>query len=164
MKINIGEIENSELKSKYIEFSQIYDEFNREVPVKAKLNIGVSGNIVKVQGEIIALVNHVCDVCLKEFSREYTINVEEFFTKGKLNKNDENDFEIRNDGFIEDLNNSDIIDLNDLIYQCVILNLPNKLVCDINCNGDENLSKYLKSEFSDPRLEVFKNIKIEKDN
>lgn len=164
MKINISEIENSELKNKDIEFSQIYEEFNKEVPVKAKLNIGISGNIVKVQGEIIALVNHICDVCLKEFSREYKINVEEFFTKGKLNENDENDFEIRNDGFIEDLNNSDVIDLSDLIYQCVILNLPNKLVCDINCNGDENLSKYLKNEFSDPRLEVFKNIKIEKDN
>ena len=56
------------------------------------------------------------------------------------------------------LQGAEDIDIYDLLYQSVILNLPNKKVCGINCNGD----KFLKEEdLSDPRLDVFKNIKID---
>ena len=93
----------------------------------------------------------------------YKINVEEFFTKYTLNETGASEFEIKQDSFIEDLNGSNEIDITDLIYQSVILNIPNKLVCDINCNGDESVNKYLNQKAIDPRLEIFKNIKIEKD-
>ena len=49
------------------------------------------------------------------------------------------------------------IDIYDLLYQSVILNLPNKKVCGINCKGKEFLSE---ENMIDPRLEVFKNIQI----
>ena len=49
------------------------------------------------------------------------------------------------------------------MYQSVILNIPNKLVCDINCKGSEKLNEYIKTDFTDPRLEIFKTIKIEKE-
>ena len=53
------------------------------------------------------------------------------------------------------------IDIYDLLYQSVILNIPNKKVCGINCSGD----RFLKEEsLSDPRLNVFKNIQIEPKN
>ena len=105
-----------------------------------------------------------CDLCLKEFEKELKIKVEEFFTKYSLNESYDNEFELKQDGFIEDLDGKNEIDITDFVYQSVILNIPNKLVCDINCKGDENLNKYIKTDFTDPRLELFKNIKIEKDN
>ena len=163
MKINITDIENTENKIKEIEFSEIYEEFNKDVPVKAKLSAEVIGNLIKITGNINAILIHTCDMCLKEFSEEYKIKVEEFFTKYSLSEEYESEFELKQDGFVEDLNGSDEIDITDFVYQSIILHIPNKLVCDINCNGDESVNKYLNQKAIDPRLEIFKNIKIEKD-
>lgn len=164
MKINITETENTKNKTSQVKFSEIIEEFNKEIPVNADLEVSVLGNYIKVTGEINADVILTCDVCLKEFSRKFNIKVEEFFTKTKLNEENFQEFEIKNDGFIEDLDGKDEIDLTDLIYQCISLHIPNKIVCDINCNGEENLEKYLKRDLTDPRLEIFKKIRIEKDN
>ncbi|MCD7779748.1 MAG: DUF177 domain-containing protein, partial [Candidatus Gastranaerophilales bacterium] len=112
---------------------------------------------------INALLNLTCDICLEEFTKEFNINVEEFFTKYNLNDSNDKEFEIKQNSFIEDLNGSDEIDIKDFVYQCVILHIPNKLVCGINCKGNEKVKKYLKTDFSDPRLEVFKTIKTEKE-
>ena len=164
MKINITDIENNEKRFISVDFSEIYEEFNKNEPVVASLKAEMIGNLIKVSGTIKANLILTCDMCLKEFEQKFEINVEEFFTKYSLSENYENEFELKQDGFVEDLNGSNEIDITDFVYQSVILNIPNKLVCDINCNGDENINKYIKTEISDPRLEIFKNIKIEKDN
>lgn len=163
MKINITDIENKENKTIDVQFSQVYEEFNPEIPVVANLTLTLIGDLIKVSGNIKADLILTCDVCLKEFTKSFDINVEEFFTKYNLNEDCASEFEIKNDGFIEDLNGENEIDIKDFVYQSIILNMPNKIVCDINCNGDENLNKYLKKEITDPRLEVFKTIKIQKD-
>ena len=164
MKINITELENTENKKIEFDFSEVYEEFNKDVPVKANLKAEFIGNLIKISGTIDALLILTCDLCLKEFEKELKIKVEEFFTKYSLNESYDNEFELKQDGFIEDLDGKNEIDITDFVYQSVILNIPNKLVCDINCKGDENLNKYIKTDFTDPRLEVFKNIRIEKDN
>lgn len=163
MKINITDIENLETKSKSFKFEEIIDEFNDVEPVRADINVEIIGNLIRVKGQIVAKVNLVCDVCLNDFTKDIDVKFEEFFTKYNLNEEYGKEYEIKNDGFVEDLNGSNEIDITDLIYQTVILNIPNKLVCGINCNGEETLSKYLKTEILDPRLKVFENIKIEKD-
>ena len=163
MNIKISEIENTENKIKDINFSKIFEEFNKDVPVEAKLQIEVIGTLIKISGRIKARLNLVCDLCLKEFTKEFDFKVEEYYTKYGLNPNNSDEFEIKQNSFIEELNGKDEIDLADFVYQSVILHIPNKLVCDINCNGSEIVNKYIKTEFTDPRLEVFKNIKLEKE-
>ena len=163
MKILISEIENKEEQVQSINFSEIYEEFNKNVPVKANLKVEIIGSLIKIGGKITALLNLTCDLCLKEFTKEFNIEVEEFFAKESLNDSYTEEFELKQNSFIEDLNGSDEIDITDFVYQSVILHIPNKLVCDINCNGSENVNKYMKTDFIDPRLEVFKNIKIEKE-
>ena len=73
--------------------------------------------------------------------------------------------EIRlNEGqFEEEILNTNEIDLDNFIYQTVTLSFPNKIVCDINCNGSEKVNQYIKTDFTDPRLEIFKKIKTEKE-
>ena len=164
MKIYISEIENIENKSKDINFSEIIEEFNKNKPITAKLKAELLGDIVKISGEIYADVNLICDKCLKEFTKEINFKVDEIFNRYSLEDSYSQEFELKADDFSEDLNGSDEIDITDFIYQSVILHIPNKLVCDINCKGDEIINKYIKTEISDPRLEIFKNIKIEKDN
>ena len=163
MKIKITDIENLENKSQQIDFSEIYEEFNEETPVTANMNVEILGTLIKVSGEINAKLKLTCDLCLKEFTKEFKIKVEEFFTKYSLNDSYGEEFELKENSFIEDLNGNDEIDISDFVYQSVILHIPNKCVCDINCNGNEKVNQYLKTETIDPRLEVFKTIKIEKE-
>lgn len=164
MKIKISEIENKEEKKELLNFCEIIEEFNNEVPVRADLRVDIIGSIVRITGKIHAEINLVCDLCLKDFTKVLDIDVDEAYNRYSLNDNYSQEFEVKADNFTEDLNGSDEIDITDFVYQCVILHIPNKLVCDINCKGDENITKYIKTEISDPRLEIFKNIKIEKDN
>ena len=83
------------------------------------------------------------------------------FAKEKIQDDYGQEFELKDGQFVTDLDGKDEIDIYDLLYQSVILNLPNKKVCGINCNGD----KFLKEEdLSDPRLDVFKNIQIKPKN
>ncbi len=164
MKIIISEIEDKENKEEILNFSEIIEEFNKDIPVRAELKVKITDSIIRITGEIFAKLNLICDICLKEFTKDFNIKVDEAFIKQGLRNSYNQEFELKEDCFIEDLNGKNEIDITDFVYQSVILNIPNKLVCDINCNGDENLKKYLKKEISDPRLEIFKKIKIEKDN
>ena len=163
MKVKISEIENLDNKTLNLNFSEIIEEFNSAVPVKAELNIQILGSIIKISGKINAFLNLVCDKCLKDFTKEFDFEVKEAYNKYSLSDNYTQDFELKSENFMEDLNGQDEIDITDFVYQSVILRIPNKLVCDINCNGDESVNKYLNQKAIDPRLEIFKNIKIEKD-
>lgn len=164
MKISISEIENLDEKLLNIEFSEIIEEFNKTKPILANILVASLGNdYVNVSGTITAELQLTCDSCLKEFEKKLTIKVDETFAKNTLFDEYKEEIELKEGSFIEDLNGEDEIDITDLIYQSVILNLPNKLVCDINCIGDEKIEQYIKKETSDPRLDIFKSIKIEKD-
>lgn len=157
-KINIDELENSADKTLYCDFEQNINEINSVGPVKANLTITSLGEFIEVKGNVKGKVKLECDLCLKEFDYNFDFDIEELFAKHALMDEYSQETEIKDGQFVTDLNGADEIDIYDLLYQSVILNLPNKKVCGINCNGD----KFLKEEnLSDPRLEVFKNIKIE---
>lgn len=164
MRVSISEIENSKNQTSNIEFSEIIEEFNPDIPITAKLvATSLDSNYINVTGKISATLTLTCDSCLKDFKKELLLNIDETFIKNRMFEDEREEIELKDGCFVEDLNGSDEIDITDLIYQSVILNLPNKLVCDINCIGDEIIEKYIKKDSSDPRLEIFKSIKIEKD-
>ncbi|MDD3237675.1 MAG: DUF177 domain-containing protein [Candidatus Gastranaerophilales bacterium] len=164
MKVLISEIENLDNQSQNIKFCEIIDEFNPKKAVEANLSISLMGDeYINVKGNIKALLKLTCDSCLKEFEKDFSIEINETFARNSLFEEYKDEVELSEGSFIEDLNGSNEIDITDLIYQSVILNIPNKLVCGINCIGDENINKYIKTEVADPRLEIFKTIKIEKE-
>ena len=99
----------------------------------------------------------VCDFCLKEFEYKLDFDIDETFAKNALSDSYGEEIELKNGQFVTDLFGSDEIDICDLLYQSVILNIPNQKVCGINCNRDSFQSE---DELEDPRLDVFKNIKI----
>lgn len=165
MKVNISEIENKEDNSEKIEFREIIEEFNKSAPIEASLEIKVlDKEFVTITGTISAQLNLVCDSCLKEFTQKFLFDINETYARYSLYDEYKEEVELKEGSFVEDLNGNDEIDITDLVYQSVILNLPNKLVCDINCIGEEKLNKHIKNNISDPRLDIFKSIKIEKDS
>jgi len=145
------------------EFEETFDEINLVSPARAKLTVSkIGGGFINVKGKVTAQINAVCDNCLKEFIYKAECDIDENFAENTLYPEYKEETEIKDGFFAVDLNGSGEIDLSDLIYQSLILSVPNKLVCDINCMGGE-LSKYIKNDLPDPRLEIFKTIKTEKE-
>ena len=118
------------------------------------------GDFIEITGNVKGTVTLECDLCLEKFNYDLDFDIDELYSKGSLLGEYEEsgqEFEIKEGQFVTDLNGSDEIDIYDLLYQSVILNLPNKKVCGINCKGKDFLSE---ENIPDPRLEVFKNIHI----
>ncbi len=157
-KISIEDLESSSSKEIDFHFEDKIEGINCVTPITADLKIKSLGEFIEVSGNVKGIVKLECDLCLKEFDYKLDFPLEEMFAKKSLLEDYGQEFELKDGQFVTDLNGADEIDIYDLLYQSVILNLPNKKVCGINCNGD----KFLKEEnLSDPRLDVFKNIKIE---
>ena len=145
------------------EFEEQPEGINLVSPAKVKLSVNrTGGGFINVSANVKAELKAVCDNCLKDFIYKIDTDIDENFAENALYEEYSEETEIKDGFFAVDLNGSGKIDLSDLIYQTLILSVPNKFVCDINCIGG-NLSKYIKNELPDPRLEVFKTIKTEKE-
>ena len=165
MKVSLEELEQSKNGELTFDFEDAPEDLDLAEPARAVFNVKKLGNgFIEVTGKVYAKVNAVCDNCLKNFVYETVADVNETFAENTLYDDYKGEIEIKDNFFATDLNGADEIDLTDLMYQSVILSLPNKFVCDINCNGSEEIQKYIKKELHDPRLEIFKTIKTEKDN
>ena len=160
-KISIEELENKPSKSIDFHFKDEIDELNSVGPITANLKIISLGEFIEILGNVKGILKLECDLCLEIFEYKFNFKINETFAKNSLLDEYGQETELKNGQFVTDLNGEDEIDIYDLLYQSVILNLPNKKVCGINCSGD----KFLKEEnLSDPRLDVFKNIRVEPKN
>ena len=166
MKISIDDIKNAIDQSLKISFDNEVKDLNTQGNVKADLVFKAYGKYINAKGTIVANVKLVCDRCLKDFVKKINVDVDETYLLGRLISNEYThsgqELELKDGDFVTELTDTDEVDVDDLIYQSVTLNIPNPCVCDINCNGDAEMEKYLKKEITDPRLEVFKNLKINK--
>ena len=98
---------------------------------------------------------------MKEFEYKLNEEIDEMFAKNALQEEYGQETEIKDGQFVTDLEGKNEIDIYDLLYQSVILNIPNKKVCGINCNkGVFQTDEEFVEE--DPRMEVFKHIKLDK--
>ena len=160
-KISIEELENKPSKSMEFRFNDKIEGINSIGNIVSDLKITSLGEFMEISGNVKGTLILECDLCLKEFEYKLDFSINEMFAKTALQEEYGAETELSGEQFITDLNGEDEIDIYDLLYQSVILNLPNKKVCGINCNGDN----FLKEEnLSDPRLDVFKNITIEPKN
>ncbi len=156
--ISIEQIEESDEKTLEYHFSDKIKEIDSDGPIEADLVIKSLGDFIEISGDISGILNLECDVCLNQFKYDLNFTIDEMFAKNALSDEYYQETELKEGQFITDLNGVQEIDIYDLLYQSVILNLPNKKVCGINCNGKEFLKE---EDLTDPRLEVFKNIKLD---
>ena len=157
----IEDIENAKGKTLQCSFDEKIEGIEAVGPIHADLTFRALGDFIEVAGNVKGIVKFVCDLCLDEFEYKLDFNIDELYAKRALIQNVEEsgqEIEIKEGQFVTDLNGADEIDIYDLLYQSVILNVPNKKVCGINCKGGSFQSE---TEMTDPRLDVFKNIKIE---
>lgn len=158
-KILVEDIELEPDKTLHYDFDDYMKEF--DCNIKASLDFKSLGDFIQVKGCAKGVLKLTCDRCLNEFDYNLDIKINETFAKHALQNEYSQEFELQREQFIIDLNGEKEIDVYDLLYQYVILSLPNKKVCGINCNegmfvSDEN------QKVHDARMDVFKTIKIER--
>ena len=158
-KVKISEIEKSPEKTLHIDIDEYIDEIKANI--EGYLDITPMGEFVSVKGQIEGDINLTCDLCLKDFDYELEFDIDEMYAKNAVYDGEKQEIEIKDGNFVIDLNGSDEIDIYDLLYQSVILELPNKKVCGINCKEDF-FEKDDSFKVHDERMDVFKTIKIEK--
>ena len=158
-KLSIEDIENSKNKIYHYDFDGELEEIKAQI--KAELNFISLGDFIEVDGSVVGKISLECDLCLKNYDYDLDFKIKEMYAKKTLFEDQGQETELKEGQFITDLNGEKEIDVYDLLYQSVILNLPNKKVCGINCNE----GKFVKDDeqfVQDERMAVFKTIQIEK--
>ncbi len=155
--ISVKELENTKDKYMKFKFSDYIDGLELVEPLEADLEVTSLGEFIEVRGNVKGIVKLVCDFCLKEFDYQLDFDIDETYAKNALSDAYGEEIELKDGQFVTDLFGSDEIDICDLLYQSVILNIPNQKVCGINCNRETFQTE---EELEDPRLEVFKNLNI----
>lgn len=156
MKINIEEIKKAPDKKVEINFSDSIEEFKHKEKIKAALVASASKFGLSIKGKIMGELILECDRCLSEYVHELNAEINEDFITDSLVSEDQKEYELGGSDFVEELNGQDEIDIKDLVYQSIILDLPYKCLCKADCPGSEELQKLNKEEYIDERLEVFK--------
>ena len=158
--VKIKDIEKEEGKVLTQHFKFEIEELSAKVD--SSLTFKSLGEFIEVSGHVDGEINLECDICLEPYVQKLDFDIDETYAKTTLYGEYGNEVELRNGQFVTDLNGADEIDVYDLLYQSVILALPNKKVCGINCSEglfvtDEEYQP------ADERLEIFKNVEL-KDN
>ncbi len=165
LKINLKELENTPEQKQDFYFEEIIEELDNGISVKGTINAQLTEYGVQIQGEVDTKLNLICDRCLDFF--EYNINVsfhEKFVKNGQNISQGQTEYELTDEDFAEDLQGREEINVTDLIYQNIIINVPGKKLCDINCVGSQALQDLNNKDETDPRLEIFKKLSDEIDN
>ena len=129
--------------------------------VYAELDLKLLGEFIEVSGHAEGKITLECDRCLNKYEYDLDFDVDETYAKHSLYDEYSQELELQSGQFVTDLNGEKEIDIYDLLYQSVILELPNKKVCGINCKEDF-FEKDDSFTVPDNRMDVFKTIKIEK--
>ena len=159
-KIAIKDIEDEGI----LEFD--FDDDIRELEnchVSAELEFRSMGDFIEARGSVVGKITLECDRCLNKYGYDLNFDIDETFAKNSLLDEYGSELELSNGQFVTDLDGAEEIDVYDLLYQSVILALPNKKVCGINCNEGLFVSED-EYEPHDTRMDVFKNIRIKGKN
>ncbi len=155
-RLSIADIEDEEI----LEFD--FDDDIKELEdchVSAELDFYSMGDFIEAKGHVEGKVTLECDRCLNKFVQDLDFDIDETFAKKSLLDEYGQEVELSNGQFVTDLDGAEEIDVYDLLYQSVILALPNKKVCGINCNEGLFVSTD-EIKTHDTRMDVFKNIQI----
>ena len=159
LKIKLENINSSPEGCLDIYFNDYINGVNLDKKVTANLTAKACGADILVNGNINAKVILQCDRCLENYVQDINIEINEKFVKNPIFSTEHGEYELSGGQFVEELGDIEEIDVDELIYQLIVLEIPNKNLCRVDCPGiiefqddaDKNSDKYI-----DERLEVFK--------
>ncbi|MFN3479582.1 MAG: YceD family protein [Thermodesulfovibrionales bacterium] len=103
-------------------------------PVKTVLHVDKIGDEILLRGRISADVELRCSRCLKDFKKDMSIDVDVVYHSLSELKGEEK-YEIKEDELDTGFYLGDEIDVNQLLLEQIILNIPMKPLCSESCKG-----------------------------
>jgi uncharacterized protein len=134
-------------------------------PARAALHIEKAGPEVFVEGEVTTCIELQCSRCLKNFSRDMALDVHVVYHPAEELQEYER-HEIKEDELDTGFYRGDELDVQELVMEQVLLNVPMKPLCSESCRGicpicgtDLNFSTCgCEKKEPDPRLAVLKKL------
>jgi uncharacterized protein len=164
--IELEELKNSPDKQLEIDFNEYISELDNSVDVTGHLKVKLTLYGVKVVGDVSTSIELTCDRCLNNYEMDINTEINEDYLFGSLVPEGAKEYELKENQFVNELGEQNYIDLTDIVYQSILLEIPPQNLCDIACPGSEEYQILKEETKIDPRLEQFKNIstKQEQDN
>jgi uncharacterized protein len=169
VKIDVSDLLKSVGAELEVEKSEKLDfgsDLTLSSPVKVNLKLINTGGTVLVTGTINTTVKLNCSRCLKQFDQPIILKIEEEYAKKgqarDLEEEDESDdegLELKDDDFVFEISEENLIDIGEAIRQNVLVSLPVKPLCTKNCIGIK-VAEAPKQKKIDPRLEKLKEFKF----
>jgi uncharacterized protein len=134
------------------------DDLIITAPVKVNLHLVNVGSSILVTGRLKARVRLNCVRCLKDFEKDFTVEVEEEYgKKPPSSRAKKGEVELKEEDFVFSVESDNTIDLTEAIRQNLMTALPIKPLCRESCKGVEG-GKGKKEKSVDPRLSKLKDI------
>ncbi len=161
MKINVARLRRTEGGTERFEFSESIpalklgaDEYVFLSPLHVMLDVTNSGKSLLVNGTVSSVIKAVCSRCLKEFSHDLSIQLEDEWVPVEFSSEEHEDTALIFD--------KDEFCLDERILEHIVVQLPMRFTCTEECQGlcpkcgiDRNQNQCsCADEVIDPRLEI----------
>jgi uncharacterized protein len=158
--IELEELKNSPERQLEIDFNEYISELNNSVDVTGHLTVKLMLYGVKIDGEISTELELNCDRCLNNFVRKLSVGIHEDFLFGTLLPEGTKEHELKENEFVNELKGQKFIDITDIIYQSIMLEIPHQALCSENCPGTVEYQKMKEEQNNqiDPRLSKLKDL------
>lgn len=163
MKIKLEDLENNPEKQITVDFNEVISDLENDKPVVGTVTVMLTPYGIEIMGIVETDMILECDRCLKTYPYHLKIDINEELIKDNIVDSETKEFEITRGNFVEELKGRKEIDMTDIIYQDIILNIPGKKLCDIKCTGSEELLNIKSDKQLDPRMQAFKKFFEEND-
>lgn len=134
MKIIISEIPENGMDLELSETLESDTSVNILSPVHAFIRVDKKDSEIFFKGAASVTVQQQCSRCLKVFDTEMKIDIDTLYRPSK-EINLEEHYELKSDELDTAFYKNDEIDLNDLLKEQILLNLPMKPLCSEQCKG-----------------------------
>lgn len=156
MLVDLEELKNSPEKQLDLEFNEYIAELNNSVDVTGHVRVQLTLCGVKVKGKVSTDIELTCDRCLNPCTKSITAEFDEDYLFGTLLPDGIKEHELQSNEFVNELNGQTCLDITDIVYQSIILEIPTQNLCSDNCLGNVSYQTSQTEDKTDPRLEKLK--------
>jgi len=138
LKICLKDLRSRPGQRLHVNLCEPIEEQNLETPVEGEVFLAANSASVRLSGKINTIVRLCCHHCLISFLHPLEIDLdEEFVYEDYLNDKDpkEKDKELQPEDFYETVPYAGTIDILDVVYQAIVLAIPNNCICGPGCVG-----------------------------
>ncbi|MEM9766710.1 MAG: YceD family protein [Cyanobacteria bacterium P01_D01_bin.71] len=136
--IYIPHLLNAIDRKRSLQFETTFEELATLTLVRAEVQVRHSTTFLDVQGTASTIVTLTCDRCLQQYNHRVSVNAQEIIWLDETATASENlplEQEISSEDLVESLSPQGYFEPETWIYEQICLQLPQRQICDVNCQG-----------------------------